>query len=497
MPTEITMPQLSDTMTEGTVVKWHKKEGDKVREGDKIADVETDKAVMEMESFETGTLAKILVKEGEKVQVGAPLAIVAGAGEKVDAPQKSASQPPRENKPQAPKPPAAKPQPQARAKDDDQDDEDESADTEMGYAPIEDGRAQSRREAVLDGPEHTAEAMSREASEYISKQRGAAPAARTGTRQAAPTAPAPSEPRESDDGGRQRVSPLARRTAAERNIDLSQVSGSGPGGRIVQSDVLGFEGAAPAKPQVDKSRPAPKGDIVPRRVSVSQKEVIPLSKIRSVIAQRLQQSKQQIPHFYETVDIDVEELVHLREHVNKTLENSGVRISIGDFVAKAVATALTRHRALNAHFNGTEVTQYGDVNLGMAVALESGLIVPVLRGINYMGLAEIRVRSADLVERARAQRLKQEELSGATFTVSNLGSYGVREFSAIINPPEVGILAIGNADKRPVVNNDQLVARTVLTVTLSADHRAVDGATAAEFLRTLRTLLEEPGMMLV
>src|SRR5256885_2940908 len=179
---EITMPQLSDTMTEGTVVKWHKREGEKVKEGDKIADVETDKAVMEMESFETGILSKILVKEGEKVQVGAPLAIVAGAGEKVEPPQKSASHPPqRENKPPAPKPPAPKPlaqkpPPQAQRP---QDDEDESADTEMGYAPIEDGRAQSRRELVLDGPEHTAEAMSREASEHISKQRGAAPAAPT------------------------------------------------------------------------------------------------------------------------------------------------------------------------------------------------------------------------------------------------------------------------------------------------------------------------------
>src|SRR5207253_3661111 len=168
-----------------------------------------------------------------------------------------------------------------------------------------------------------------------------------------------------------------------------------------------------------------------------------------------------------------------------------VRISVGDFVAKAVASALTQHRVVNSHFNATEVTQFADVNLGMAVALENGLIVPVLRNINQMGLAEIRVRSMDLVERARAQKLKQDELSGATFTVSNLGSYGVREFSAIINPPEVGILAIGNAEKRAVLKNDQLVARTILTLTISADHRAVDGATAADFLRTLLMLLEQ------
>ena len=233
------------------------------------------------------------------------------------------------------------------------------------------------------------------------------------------------------------------------------------------------------------------------RAPAGQKEVVPLTKMRLVIAQRLQQSKQNIPHFYETIDIDVEELTKLRERVNKSLEKSGVRLSVGDFVAKAVATALTQHRLLNAHFNGSEVTQFADVNLGMAVALPNGLIVPVLRSINQMGLDEIRVRSADLVDRARAQKLKQDEMTGATFTVSNLGTYGVREFSAIINPPEVGILAIGGAEKRPVVRNDQIVARMMMTVTLSADHRAVDGAAAAEFLRTLRALLEEPGMMLV
>src|SRR5438552_4369101 len=182
--------------------------------------------------------------------------------------------------------------------------------------------------------------------------------------------------------------------------------------------------------------------------------------------------------------------------MNKALEKSGVRLSVGDFVAKGVATALTQHRVINAHFNGTEITTFPDVNLGMAVALPNGLIVPVLRNINQMGLAEIRVRSADLVDRAREQRLKQDELTGATFTVSNLGMFGVREFSAIINPPEVAILAVGNAEKRAVVKGDQIVPRTMMTVTLSADHRAVDGATAAEFLGVLRQLLEEPAMML-
>jgi pyruvate dehydrogenase E2 component (dihydrolipoamide acetyltransferase) len=192
----------------------------------------------------------------------------------------------------------------------------------------------------------------------------------------------------------------------------------------------------------------------------------------------------------------VEELTKLRARLNEQLKPLNIKLSIGDLVAKAVATALTEHPALNAHFNGSEITRFGDVNLGIAVALPDGLIVPVLRGVNYMGFREIRVRSADLVERARAQRLKQEELGGATFTVSNLGMFGVREFSAIINPPEVGILAVGGAEKRAVVREDQIVARMMITLTLSADHRAVDGATAAEFLTTLRQLLEEPAMML-
>jgi pyruvate dehydrogenase E2 component (dihydrolipoamide acetyltransferase) len=233
------------------------------------------------------------------------------------------------------------------------------------------------------------------------------------------------------------------------------------------------------------------------RVASGQKEVIPLTKMRATIAQRLQQAKQQIPHFYETVDVDVEELVALRARLNKQIEAESIRISLGDFVSKAIAVALQQHPQLNAHLSGNEITRHGDVHLGMAVALPDGLIVPVLKNIGQMGLKEIRQRSADLAERARTGKLKGDEMTGATFTVSNLGTYGIKEFSAIINPPEVGILAVAAAEKRPVVRGDAIVARTIMNVTLSADHRAVDGATAAEFLRTLKQLLEEPGLMLV
>ncbi|HEY7090815.1 MAG TPA: dihydrolipoamide acetyltransferase family protein, partial [Tepidisphaeraceae bacterium] len=437
MPVEITMPQLSDTMSEGTVVKWLKKEGDKVKAGETIAEVETDKATMEMEAFEAGTLAVINAKEGSKVKVGGRIAVLAAAGESIDQVKKEFAGG-NGGATKAPPAPAARP-----------------------------------------------------AAPAASQPSTAAPAA--------PSKPAStSSKRDDEQNDRVRISPLARRLASERGVDLSNIQGSGPGGRIVQKDIEdALGGGAPAqtteKPKAQVARPAD----LPARIPSGQKEAIQLTKMRATIAQRLQQSKQQIPHFYESVDIDVEELSKMRARMNAQLEKEDVRLSLGDFIAKGVAVALQRHPALNAHFNGTEIVRYGDVHLGMAVALPEGLIVPVLRNINQMGLKEIRQRSEDLVDRARATKLKGEEMSGATFTVSNLGTYGVKEFSAIINPPEVGILAIAAAEKRPVVKGDSIVSRLMMTVTLSADHRAVDGATAAEFLRTLKQLLEEPGMMLV
>ena len=448
MPVEITMPQQSDTMTEGTVVKWLKAEGDKVKAGELIAEIETDKAVMEMESFEAGTLAQILAPVGTKVAVGKAIAILATGSESVDS-VKSKGATAGSAKAEAPR---------------------------VAATSVASSSSSSVEPATeVAATQHTASNGTRSATERL------------------------------------RVSPLARRIAEDKGIDLAQVTGTGPGGRIVQKDVEAFkaptkESAAPVATEVPTpaasvpvvaKKVAPKGPTLPTRLPTGSKEVIPLTKMRSVIAQRLQQSKQTVPHFYETVDIELEEVVAVRERMNKSMEKTGIRISVGDFVAKAVATALVQQPALNATFNGTEVTQYADVHLGMAVALPNGLIVPVLRNINQMGLAEIRVRSADLVDRARGQKLKGDEMTGATFTVSNLGTMGVREFSAIINPPEVGILAIGSADKRAVVRGDSIVARTMMTVTLSADHRVVDGAVAAEFLKTLKGLLEEPGMMLI
>jgi pyruvate dehydrogenase E2 component (dihydrolipoamide acetyltransferase) len=292
---------------------------------------------------------------------------------------------------------------------------------------------------------------------------------------------------EAASGDRLRVSPLARRTATDKGVDVSQLQGSGPSGRIIQRDVLAAAESGAAKGPTTSLPPV-----------VGEKQTTPLTKMRSAIATALQRSKQLVPHFYVTVDVDMEEVVRLRERMNKQLEAEKIKLSVGDFVTRAVAATLAKHPGLNSHFNGekAEITRFGDVNLGMAVALPEGLIVPVLRGAQRMGLKEIRQKSVDLVDRARAQKLKREELSGATFTISNLGMFGVKEFNAIINPPEVGILAVSAAEKRAVVRGDQIVARSTMSLTLSADHRAVDGAAAAEFMRTLKGLLEDPAMML-
>ncbi|HEX4054857.1 MAG TPA: dihydrolipoamide acetyltransferase family protein [Tepidisphaeraceae bacterium] len=447
MSADITMPQLSDTMTEGTLVKWLKKEGEKVSAGDKIAEVETDKAVMEMESFDAGVMAALVVAEGQKALVGSLLAVIAtGSENPADVKKKIAGR--------ASAPPAA-PQPASR----------------------QEVAASRKPAAVPAAPSaHFAGATRGEMREPDDVGHGA-------TRHTAVAVP----PLHQGNGGdRLHVSPLARRIAEDKNIDLHALRGSGPGGRIVKADVLSY-GSSAASPPI-ASTP---------QLGSGQTQVIPLTKMRTAIAKSLLASKQNIPHFYESIDVDVEDLTQLRAELNDLLEPEKIRLSLGDFISKAVATALLRHPALNATFNGTEITRYGDVHLGMAVSIPDGLIVPVLRNIHLMGLKEIRQRSVDLVDRARAQRLKQEEMTGGTFTVSNLGTYGIREFSAIINPPQVAILAVAAAAKRAVVFNDQIVARTMITLTLSADHRVVDGAVAANFLKTLKASLEQPGLMLL
>lgn len=463
MATEITMPQQSDTMTEGTVVAWRKKEGDKVKAGEIVAEIETDKAVMEMEAFEAGTVAAILVGEGQKVPVGAAIAILATGKEN-----------PAEIKKQyqsgGSKPAAASTKSQAAPQ------KAKSA-ASAGAAVVE--------SSSLQGSVATLEAASNsEIHESASIGHGAT---RT---PAQPVPPIPSHGNGNGhgEGGRVFATPLARRIATDKGIDLHEIRGSGPNGRIVQADVLAFQ---PPTPVAERSA-APDFSRVPGAT-----EVIPLNKMRSAIAAALQRSKQQIPHFYETIDIDVESLSTLRGRLNEQLEKQKIKLSLADFISKAVCVALKQNPAVNATFDGTQITRHVDVHLGVAVAVPDGLIVPVLKHADKMGLRELRERTGPLVDRARAGKQKQDEVSGGTFTISSLGSFGIREFSAIINPPQVAILAVGSAEKRAVVRDDQIVARSMMSVTLSADHRVVDGATAAEFLRTLKSLLEEPAMMLV
>ena len=467
MPATITMPQQSDTMTEGVLVAWTKKEGDKISEGDVVAEIETDKATMEMEGpDEPGTLAAILVQEGETAAVGATLAVVALEGEDVEEVKKNAGS---------------------------------------------SGGGASKKAEKQEGGDDTGggTATATESNGSVTRKPAAPSYEGSGSNVTMEMPAADSNGSASSKGGRVKASPLAKRIAAMKNIDLGQLTGSGPGGRIVQKDVLDFEesggGGKPAsdvasRKQRDDGLTPPKiaAPVLPQRISAGETEQLQLSKMRSTIAKRLVMAKQNLPHFYETVDIELDAAEALRAKLNKQLEKEGIRLSIGDLIAKAIAVTLQHHPVLNSTFDGTTITRHGDVHLGMAVALDDGLIVPVLKNIDQMGFREIRLRSKELVDKARAQKLKGDEMSGATFTVSNLGGFGVKEFIAIVNPPEVGILAIGAGTKRAVVADDgSIVARTVMTVTLSADHRVVDGADSARFLGTLKGMLEEPGMMLV
>ncbi|HEY2158120.1 MAG TPA: dihydrolipoamide acetyltransferase family protein, partial [Isosphaeraceae bacterium] len=392
----------------------------RVKEGDTIADVQTDKAVMPLESFDEGTVAQLLVEPGQEVAVGADVLLLAAKGEDPKAIASAA--------------PAAK--------------KDESA------------KAAS---AATNG-----EPAAHAHEEPVAHELAAHGA-----------------------GGRVKSSQLARKVAAGEGVDISQVQGSGPGGRVVRSDVEGFlktKGSAPAK--------APAGRPAASRQAVAD-TAIKLNRVQSTIAARMTEAKRVAPDIHVTVDIRIDGVVAARERLNKMLEKEKIKLSVGDFVTKAVALALRKHPAVNATFDGETLTRRGEVNVGIAVALPDGLIVPVLKHADVLGLREIRIGSETLYEAARAMKLTSDQMTGGTFTISNLGMYGVREFDAILNLPQVGILAVGAAEKRPVVEGNTLVVGTVMTVTLTVDHRVVNGADAAEFLRTLKGLLEEPASMLL
>ena len=409
----IEMPKLSDTMTEGTLLKWRKNEGDKVETGDVLAEVETDKATMEMEAFDDGILHKQLVAPGGRVAVGSRIGLLLQKGE----------------------------------------------------APPAEGAA------IPDSPK-TASAKADTISE--------APAVRASAQAAA--APAAS-------GGRVKASPLAKKIAAQKGVQLSAVSGTGPGGRIVAKDVQSAQpGARGAAPAGIPPMPAGPDDLT-----------IPLSGMRRVIAERLLVSKTTIPHFYLNIEVDAGPLMKFRAEANAASEVAGgAKLTVNDFVLKAVVAAAVKVPAVNASFAGDAIIQYRSVHLCVAVAVEDGLVTPVIRDAQDRTIREISETVKDLATRARGKKLKPEEYAGGTITVSNLGSYGIDSFSAIINPPQAMILAIGAIVKKPVVSaQNEIVVGQRLAIGLSADHRVVDGAVGAQYLAELRALLESPALMLL
>ncbi|HYX81910.1 MAG TPA: dihydrolipoamide acetyltransferase family protein [Gemmatimonadales bacterium] len=412
MATKVHMEALSPTMEEGRLVKWAKKEGDQVKSGDTLAEVETDKAVMELVARADGQLIKVMVPEGTTVPVGNVVAWIGQPGEKVDGDGAGA--------------PA-------------------KAETR---APQTQQRAPS---AVSRAPERPP--------------------------QTAPIAPA--------DATRVKASPLARRMATDAGVDLKLIQGSGPGGRVIKRDLEGAAAAAPA---------------VQRTAYGAQRtpfEDIPLTQIRKTIAKRLAASIGPVPHFFLTTEIDMERAAEAREALNKQLGQEGGKISFNDIIIKAVALALGQHRACNAWWQEDHIRYWNEVHIGMAVAVEEGLITPVIRNADLKNLRQISAEARELADRARARRLKPEEYTGATFSVSNLGMFDIDHFTAVINPPEAGIVAIGSIVSRAVPEGERIVVRRRMHLTMSCDHRVIDGATGAAFLRTLKQMLENPLAMLL
>ncbi|MDX2285665.1 MAG: pyruvate dehydrogenase complex dihydrolipoamide acetyltransferase [Bacteroidia bacterium] len=425
----IEMPRLSDTMTEGVIAAWHKKVGDPVSAGELLAEIETDKATMDLESFHSGVLLYAGVEAGKGIPVGGLLAVVGQAGEDISAilSQYAAGAPaavPAEQ-------PAAKPEPQPVA------------------PPV------------------------------------AQPAAPV-----LPSAPAPvpqvSVAVPADGDGRLKASPLAKAIARDRGIDLSLVAGSGDSGRIVKRDIENFQ--APAVPvHQPAAQPAYAG-------TGEAYEEVPVSQMRKVIARRLGESKFTAPHFYLTMEIDMEKAIAVRKALNET---APVKISFNDMVIKACAVALKQHPAVNASWLGDKIRYNKQVHIGMAVAVDEGLLVPVIRFADMKGLAAIAQESKAFAQKARDRKLQPADWEGNTFTISNLGMMGIEEFTAIINPPDACILAVGAIIEKPVVRNGQIVIGNTMKVTLSCDHRVVDGMVGSAFLGTLRQLLEDPVRMLI
>jgi pyruvate dehydrogenase E2 component (dihydrolipoamide acetyltransferase) len=420
--TDILMPALSPTMEEGVLAKWHVKVGDTVSAGDVIAEIETDKATMEVEAVDEGEVLEILVPEGtESVKVNTPIARLSGDAV-APAPKKI----------EAPKAEAAKP---------------------------------------VEAPK------------------------------AAPAAP------KSDDGARVFSSPLARRLAAQAGLDLKAIKGTGPHGRIVKRDVEGATqtaGKGAAQPAASTAPAAATSGIAPRQAqSLAQMgipdgsyDLIPLDGMKKAVARRMVDSIQNVPHFPLFIDVEIDQLMAVRAKVNKMLEPQGIKVSVNDFVIKAAALALKMVPEANASYTPEGIAMHHNADVSMAVAIDGGLITPIIKKAETKGLAQIATESKDLAKRARERKLKPEEFQGGTFSVSNLGMFGIKQFTSIINEPQGCIMSVGAGEQRPVVKDGQLAVATVMTVTLTCDHRVVDGATGARFLQAFKPLIEDPVAML-
>jgi pyruvate dehydrogenase E2 component (dihydrolipoamide acetyltransferase) len=445
MATKVTMEALSPTMEEGRLVKWLKNEGDTVAKGDILAEVETDKAVMELTARGDGVLRARLAAEGDTRPVGELLAVIAAKDEDIDALLKKVpANALKASEAEAPPAPPASASPPAAP----------TAPTSAAAPPA--------------------------------PKAPAAPAATV----TAPAALASAAPSAGNGGGRARSSPLARRLASERGLDLSSLAGSGPGGRVIRRDI---EAAASTElsgaPTAAAARTAP----APRTSAAGDFEDVPLTLIRKTIARRLAESNGPIPTFFLTADFDLTSVRELRTRMIALGDE--FKVSYNDIILKAVATALSQHPEVNAHWLGDSIRRHHRVHLGMAVAVEDGLITPIIADADTKRISEIARDSRELAKRARERKLAPEEYTGATATVSNLGMFGIDEFTAIINPPEVAIFAIGAVGDVPVVIDGELAVRTRVRITMSCDHRAVDGATGARFMQTLRRLIENPLML--
>lgn len=422
MPIKVLMPALSPTMTEGNLAKWHKAEGDSVESGDVIAEIETDKATMEVEAVDEGTLGKILVPAGtENVKVNEMIAVLLEDGEN-----------------------------------------DNDMDT-----MLTEGSASAP--AAAPAPEAKAEA---------------------------PTASAPkATPVAQSSGSRVFASPLAKRIAADKGVDLSQVKGSGPRGRIVKADLEKANLVAPTAQAASAPTAQPTGDQEVNEYGMIY-TAVPNNNIKKITAKRLQESKQQVPHFYLTVECHIDELMRTRKVMNEAA-NGEYKLSVNDFVVKACASALKAYPAANVSWTDEAVRQYIHSDISVAVSTPNGLITPIVKAAETKGLKEISAEVKDLAGRAREGKLKPEEFQGGTFSVSNLGMFGVKDFKAIINPPQACILAVGAGEKKPYVSGNEVKIGTFMTCTLSVDHRAVDGAVGAEYLQVLKQYIENPAAMLL